>query len=109
MPATALFRDLVVLVGLAIPVVALAHRLRVPSIVGFLLTGIAIGPHAFRLIRDVESVHALAEVGIVLLLFAIGLELSLGQVRTLGRVLLQGGALQVGGTIAAVALLALGQ
>jgi CPA2 family monovalent cation:H+ antiporter-2 len=102
-----ILRDLVVLVGIAIPVVALAQRVRVPTLVGFLLTGMAIGPHALRLIRDVESVRALAEIGVVLLLFAIGLELSLPRMRRLGRVLLQGGAVQVGGTIAVVALLAL--
>jgi CPA2 family monovalent cation:H+ antiporter-2 len=104
MSTPTLLRDLVVLVGLAIPVVALATRLRVPSIVGFLLTGIAIGPHALGLIREVESVHQLAEVGVVLLLFAIGLELSLPRVMRLGRVLVLGGTMQVTGTIAAVAL-----
>jgi CPA2 family monovalent cation:H+ antiporter-2 len=104
MSAPTLLRDLVLLVGLAIPVVALAQRLRVPSIVGFLLTGIAIGPHAFGLVREVESVHQLAEMGVVLLLFAIGLELSLARVARLGRVLLQGGTIQVAGTLAAVAL-----
>lgn len=107
MPATTLLRDLVVLVGIAIPVVALAHRLRVPSIVGFLVAGIVIGPHALGLVRDLGSVNALADMGIVLLLFAIGLELSLDRVMRLGRVLLQGGSLQVGGTIAAVATVAM--
>jgi len=104
MSTPTLLRDLVVLVGLAIPVVALTTRLRVPSIVGFLLTGIAIGPHALGLIRGVESVHQLAEVGVVLLLFAIGLELSLPRVMRLGRVLVLGGTMQVVGTLAAVAL-----
>jgi CPA2 family monovalent cation:H+ antiporter-2 len=104
MEASALLRDLVVLVGIAIPVVALAGRLRVPSIVGFLLTGIAIGPHALRLVRDVDSVHALAEIGVVLLLFAIGLELSLTRMLRLGRILLQGGAIQVGGTLLVVTI-----
>ena len=107
MPATTLLRDLVVLVGIAIPVVALALRLRIPTIVGFLLVGVAIGPNALALIESVESVRGLAEIGVVLLMFAIGLELSLSRVLRLGRVLLQGGALQVGGTIAAVAAIAL--
>jgi monovalent cation:H+ antiporter-2, CPA2 family len=101
-----LLRDLVVLVAVAIPVVALAARFRIPSIVGFLLTGLAIGPSGLGLVRHTESVSGIAEAGVVLLLFAIGLELSLGRVLRLGRALLQGGAVQVGGTLAAVAAIA---
>jgi len=99
-------RDLVVLVGLAIPVVALASRLRIPTIVGFLLTGIAIGPYGFALIRELESVQALAEIGVVLLLFSIGLELSLSRTLRMGRALLQGGGIQVVTTLAVVAAVA---
>jgi len=98
-------RDLLVLVAVAIPVVALAHRLRIPSVVGFLLTGIAIGPSGLGLIARTDSVSGIAEVGVVLLLFAIGLELPLSRVLRMGRPLLQGGGLQVGGTMAVVALL----
>lgn len=101
-----LLRDLVILVAVAIPVVAAANRFRVPSIVGFLLTGTAIGPHALRLVREVESVGALAEIGVVLLLFAIGLELSLAGIIRMGRELVQGGLLQVVGTMLAVGGLA---
>jgi CPA2 family monovalent cation:H+ antiporter-2 len=104
MSAPTLLRDLLVLVVLAIPVVALMLRLRLPTIVGFLVTGIAIGPHALGLVREVESVRQLADMGVVLLLFAIGLELSLTKVAKLGRVLLQAGGIQVAGTLAAVAL-----
>src|SRR6185503_1858471 len=99
-----LLRDLVILVVVAIPVVALAHRLKVPTVVGFLLTGIAIGPHALALIGQPESVSALAEVGVVLLLFAIGLELSLSRIIKLGRLVVVGGGLQMAGTIAVIAL-----
>jgi CPA2 family monovalent cation:H+ antiporter-2 len=94
-----LLRDLVILVVVAVPVVLFAHRLRVPSLVGFLLAGVAIGPSALGLISHPESVSALAEVGAVLLLFAIGLELSLSQVVRLGTVVLKGGASQVAGTV----------
>jgi len=101
-----LLRDLVILVAVAIPAVAIGHRWRVPSIVGFLLTGIAIGPSGLGLIGRADSVSGIAEVGVVLLLFAIGLELPLSRVLRMGRPLVQGGALQVGATMAAVALLA---
>ena len=77
MHGLSLLRDLVILVAVAIPVVAVAHRLRVPTVVGFLLTGIAIGPHALGLIGESDDVRGLAELGVILLLFTIGLELSL--------------------------------
>jgi len=101
-----MLRDVVLLVAVAIPVVALAQRLRIPSVVGFLLTGIAIGPSGLGLIARTDSVSGIAEVGVVLLLFAIGLELPLSRVLRMGRPLVQGGALQVAGTVGAVALLA---
>ena len=64
-------RDLVILVAVAIPVVIIAQRLRIPTVVGFLLTGIVIGPHALGLVAQPDNVSALAEVGVVLLLVAI--------------------------------------
>jgi len=101
-----LLRDLVVLVAVAIPVVALTQRLRIPSVVGFLLTGVAIGPSGLGLIARADSVSGIAEIGVVLLLFAIGLELPLSRVLRMGRPLVQGGTLQVAGTVGVVALLA---
>jgi len=100
-------RDLVILVAVAIPVVIIAQRWRVPTVVGFLLTGIAIGPHGLALVRQSESVISLAEVGVVLLLFAIGLELSLSRIVRMGAWVVRGGALQVLATIALVAVIAL--
>jgi CPA2 family monovalent cation:H+ antiporter-2 len=90
-----LLRDLVILVAVAIPVVAVAQRLRVPTVVGFLLTGLVIGPHALGLIHQTEEVAGLAEIGVVLLLFTIGLELSLSRIIRMGRPVLQAGSLQV--------------
>jgi len=100
-------RDLVILVAVAIPVVIIAQRWRVPTVVGFLLTGIAIGPHGLALVRQPESVNSLAEVGVVLLLFAIGLELSLSRIVRMGAWVFRGGALQVLTTIVLVAGIAL--
>ena len=100
-------RDLVILVAVAIPVVIIAQRLRVPTVVGFLLTGIAIGPNALGLVAHPDSVASLAEVGVVLLLFAIGLELSLSRIVRMGQWVVRGGGLQVLLTIAAVGGVAL--
>jgi len=102
-----LLRDLVVLVAVAIPVVMLAHRLRIPTLVGFLFTGIVIGPHALGFVREAEVVAELAEIGAVLLLFAVGLELSLSRIIRMGRYVLEGGSIQMAGTIGIVAVVAL--
>lgn len=101
-----LLRDLVILVAVAIPVVLLMHRMRLPSIVGFLVSGVLLGPSALGAIRQVESVSVLAEIGVVLLLFSIGLELSLSRVIRMGRLVLMAGALQMVLTLAAGALVA---
>ena len=101
-----ILRDLVVLVGVSIPVVALAHRFGIPSVTGFLLAGVATGPHGLGLIASPDSVAEVSELGVVLLLFTIGLELSLSRILALGHELFQGGGLQVLGTLAAVAAVA---
>ena len=98
-----LLRDLVILVGCAIPIVALAQRLRIQSVVGFLMAGIVIGPHGLGLIPQRSEVMELAEIGAVLLLFTIGLELSLSRLARTGGTVLRAGAGQVVGTVAAVA------
>ena len=96
-------RDLVILVAVAMPVVIIAQRLRVPTVVGFLLTGIAIGPNALGLVARPDSVESLAEVGVVLLLFTIGLELSLSRIVRMGQWVIRGGGIQVLATIAVIA------
>lgn len=75
-------------------VVFLSARVRIPPIVGLILTGILIGPSGLGLVEEVEEVEALAEIGVVLLLFIIGLELSLGQLKDMGRAFLFGGLTQ---------------
>jgi CPA2 family monovalent cation:H+ antiporter-2 len=98
--------DLVIIVALAVVVVSLLHRIRVPSIAGFILVGVLIGPGVLKVIDDVNEIELLAEVGVVLLLFGIGLELSLDRVRRLWRYVLLGGAVQVGLTILVTAVIA---
>ena len=99
-------QDLLVLLGLGVAVVVLFSRVRIPPIVGFLITGVLCGPHGFRLIAEQEQVRALAEVGVVLLLFTIGIEFSVQQLIRLRTFLLGGGGLQVGLSIALTALVA---
>ena len=103
MSEASLLIDLTLLVGMAIPIVALAHRLSAPSLVGFLVAGILVGPNGFGLIGATNEVEVLAEIGVALLLFAVGLELSLSHVRQWARSVFVGGGLQVGCTLLAVA------
>lgn len=94
--------DLVLILLLSIPVVFLFNYLKISSIVGFLITGIIVGPYGFSLIKAVHEVEILAEIGVVLLLFTIGIEFSLRQLLQIKRSVLLGGALQVLLTVAAV-------
>jgi len=101
-----LLNDIVIIFGLSIAVLFVCHRCRVPAIVGFLLTGILAGPHGLRLIDAVREVEILAEVGVVLLLFTIGIEFSLRNLLQIRRSALMGGSLQVLLTILAAFIIA---
>ena len=106
MSETRLLIDLTLLVGMAIPIVALAHRLSAPPLVGFFVAGVLVGPNGFGLIGATDEVELLSEVGVALLLFEVGLELSLSHVRQWAREVFIGGGLQVGCTLLGVAALA---
>ncbi len=95
-------QDLVVILAAAVAVVALLRRLHVPSIAGFIVAGTVVGPHALALVQDLHQVEVFAELGVVLLLFGIGLELSLDRVRRLWRLILLGGGVQVVATVLVV-------
>ena len=95
--------DLVVLFALGAAAVLVFHRLRLPPLVGYMLVGVAIGPYALGLIRAVDQVQALAEIGVVLLLFTIGLQFSLDELLKLRRTVLLGGTLQIVMTAAVIA------
>ncbi len=94
-----LLSDIVIILGLAVGVLFLCHQMRIPGIVGFLLTGVLAGPHGFGLISAVHEVESLAEIGVVLLLFTIGLEFSMKSLWQLKRSVLVGGSFQVFATL----------
>ncbi len=96
-----LLYDICTIFGLSIGVLLVCHRLRVPSIVGFLVTGLIAGPHGLALIKADGEVEILAEVGVILLLFTIGIEFSLKSLLQIKRSVLVGGSLQVGLTLTA--------
>jgi CPA2 family monovalent cation:H+ antiporter-2 len=82
-------------VGAALVGGAIAVRLGQPAIVGYLLAGIAIGPFTPGFVGDVEQISALADIGVILLLFALGVEFAPRELQSVRRVALPGGVLQV--------------
>lgn len=95
-----LFSDLLIILLVSVPVAFLCLRLKLPVLVGLMVTGIAIGPYGLRLVKELEGIEVLAEVGVMLLLFTIGLEFSLKRLREMKRLVMIGGGLQVILTIA---------
>ncbi|NEP12909.1 MAG: sodium:calcium exchanger [Symploca sp. SIO2C1] len=84
----------------------LANRLRQPVLLGYLASGLIVGPFGLELLREQEQIKALAEIGVAFLLFALGVEFSLAELKRVKDIALKGSLLQIGLTIALVALLA---
>src|SRR5215218_8520739 len=103
------FQDLLILLLASVPIAFLFHRLRLPTIVGFMITGVVIGPYSLGLIRDVHAIDLMAEIGVALLLFTIGLEFSLHRILDMKRLVLLGGGLQVVITVLFATLIAYGR
>src|SRR5574341_812305 len=80
--------------------VAVCRSLRLPALVGYLATGLALGPHALGVVSDRAETHYLAEFGVVFLMFWIGLEFSLTKLHSMRRLVFGLGFVQVGSTIA---------
>ena len=104
-----IFLSQAVAIVVAAAVIAyLSYRVGLVPIVGFLLAGLVIGPHALGLVGDPAVVDAVAEIGVILLLFTIGLEFSLGKLASLSGLIFGGGGLQVvlasGGVLAVLVL-----
>ena len=93
--------DLTLILGIAVMVILVLHRIKLPSIIGFLISGIICGPYALHLINSEAEVETLSEIGIVMLLFTIGLEFSVSGLVKLRRAIFIGGLLQLVLTIGA--------
>lgn len=106
-----LINELAAIAALGVFVTLVLSRLRLPAVAGLLLAGALAGPAGFGLVTSVDAIDVLAEVGVVFLLFTIGLEFSLSRLRTIFKQVAVSGLLQVSLTTAAVALgaMALGQ
>lgn len=100
-----LLQDIVIILGLSVLIVLLFQLLKMPSILGFLLTGLIAGPHGLSLIKAQHEVEILAEIGVIFLLFVIGIEFSLKSLASIKNTVIWGGSVQVFGTILATTLL----
>ena len=102
MPDIDLVEELLIVLAVTIAIVYLFQKMRVPAIVGFLLAGVVIGPGGWGLITGVSQVETLADLGLVLLLFTIGIEFSLETILSMQRRILVAGLLQVLLTVLAI-------
>ena len=101
------FTEIAALIVAGALIAYISFRLKLVPIVGFLLAGVMIGPNALGLVKDQALVDATAEVGVILLLFTIGIEFSLEKLARIQRLIFGGGTMQVVGSVAATALILL--
>lgn len=90
-----IIQDVVVILLVSLPIIFLFKKINLPSIVGFLIAGMLIGPYGFNLIKSVNQISVMAEIGIMLLMFTIGLEFSLSQLIRIKKFLLVAGGFQL--------------
>jgi len=98
-----LLQDILILLSFSVVIVFILQRLKLPSILGFLISGLIIGPYGLSLVTAVDQVEVIAEIGVILLLFVIGMELSIKQLSLIKKTVFIGGFLQVGLTVAIAA------
>jgi CPA2 family monovalent cation:H+ antiporter-2 len=99
--------DLTVALGTSAVGGFIAHRLRQPALLGYIVAGFLIGPAGLRLINDIPQIQGLAEIGVAFLLFALGVEFSLTELRRVQKVAIQGSLLQMGLTTLLVMVVSL--
>lgn len=100
-----ILNDIVIMFAMAIVVIYLCQLMHMPSVVGLLITGVLAGPNGLGLIKDIHTVEVMADLGVILLLFTIGLEFSIGKLLEIKKTVLVGGALQVVLTTLVIAFL----
>ncbi len=88
-------KDIVIIFALSTFVNFIFTRIRIPAIIGYLLTGVIAGPHLLGLISSPENVETMAEIGVILLMFTIGLEFSLNHLLNIRKLVFLGGFMQL--------------
>ena len=104
--ALPLLKDIFIIFGLAVGVAFVCHRLKIPTIVGLIIAGVIAGPYGLGLVTETHAVEQLSEIGIIFLLFTIGLEFSINSIAHAKRLFFLGGPLQLVATALPVFLLA---
>jgi hypothetical protein len=99
MEQLSILKDLVVIIAVAVLGVLLLRRVGVPSLAGFIIAGVIVAPQSIGLISEIHEIEILAEVGVVLLLFSVGLELSFERLHRLWKPILVGGFIRVSFTV----------
>lgn len=87
--------ELVLIGAMAIAIILIFQRLKIPPVIGLIFTGILLGPSGIGVVYDQKLISTLAELGVILLLFTIGLEFSLDDLKKLKKIVLVGGAVQI--------------
>lgn len=90
-----LLQEIIIILAISTIVVLICQKIKVPSIIGFLLTGALAGPHGLGLIHSAHEVEMIAEIGVIFLLFTIGIEFSFEHLFAIKRSVLLGGGVQV--------------
>jgi CPA2 family monovalent cation:H+ antiporter-2 len=105
MHAGSLVFDVAIILSAAFPLLFLGKVLKVPEVISYLVTGILVGPHALGWIREMGRVEEIAELGVALILFFIGLHVPFDKLKTIGRAALVSGSLQLAITVLIVVLI----
>lgn len=90
-----IIREIVIILSVSLLIIFLFKKINIPSILGFLVAGMIIGPYGFKLISNTQNIQVMAEIGVILLLFTIGLEISLNKLLQMRRMLIYAGGMQI--------------
>ena len=100
-------QDILIILAASIVIIVISSRLKLPAVAGFLITGMLIGPHALALVKNSAEIELFAEIGIVLMIFIVGIEFSLKKLKQIRALIIKAGGGQVVITILVVVLIAL--
>src|SRR5258706_16424354 len=98
-----LLADVAIILAAAFPLLFLGKRFRIPEVIAYLVTGILIGPHALAWIRDTHQVEQIAELGVALILFFVGLHTPFDKLKALGKKTLVSARVHLTSSVLAVA------
>ncbi len=102
-----LLKDILIILAASIIIIIISSKLKIPAVAGFLITGMLIGPHALALVKNISDIELFAEIGIVLMIFIVGIEFSLRRLQQIKKLIIKAGGGQVIVTILAVVLISI--